>query len=101
MSCPIQKNCTFFNKQLHMLEERRKNIESRFCQSGYGQCARYKMYEYYKKPDLVPPDLMPNNYEKVEQIIRADKKMGWTPKLKPQAPESKYKSPDPNKGYMG
>ncbi|MBU1043495.1 MAG: hypothetical protein KJ915_03745 [Candidatus Omnitrophica bacterium] len=77
MSCPIKETCTFSNKQLHMLQERRDNIEVRFCKSSYGQCARYKMYEYYKSPSKVPPDLMPNDYEKMEMIIRSDKKQKW------------------------
>lgn len=77
MACPIKDTCTFFSKQLHMIEERRNNIETRFCQSSYGQCARYKMYEYYKSPGKVPSDLMPNDYERIEMIIRADKKKPW------------------------
>jgi len=60
-----------------MLEERRHNIETRFCKSGYNQCARYKMYEFYKSPSKVPHDLMPNDYERLEIIIRADKKKKW------------------------
>ena len=76
MACPIKDTCTFFNGQIHMLEERKKTIKTRFCLSSYSQCARFKMYEYFKSPSKVPPDLYPNNYERVDELIRADKKHG-------------------------
>ena len=74
MACPIKDTCTFYNNQIHMLEERKKTIKTRFCLSSYAQCARFKIYEYFKSAQKVPPDLRPNDYERMEELIKTDKK---------------------------
>jgi hypothetical protein len=71
MACPIKDTCTFFSNQIRMSEERKKIIQIGFCLSSYSQCARYRVYEYFKSTHKVPADLYPNNFEQANELIQA------------------------------
>ncbi|RPJ50323.1 MAG: hypothetical protein EHM23_35430 [Acidobacteria bacterium] len=66
--CECVSTCDFFNEQMKGLEAIKEMMKRRYCLGDNSDCARHMVFQELGK-GRVPPDLIPNQTEKVRNII--------------------------------
>lgn len=65
--CDKQAFCPFYNDTLPYMPVMSGIFKRRYCKSDYIDCARY-MVSIAKGREAVPPDLLPHQLERVQQL---------------------------------
>lgn len=68
--CELIQGCIFFNNKMQGMPATAELLKKRYCQNAFATCARYMVFKALGRPK-VPPDLFPQQAEKVEEIIKA------------------------------
>lgn len=64
--CPYAGECAFFNDRLADMPAVAESQKRRYCRADYESCARYRVR---KETGVSPPDLWPDEAERVEEFV--------------------------------
>lgn len=70
--CELIQGCIFFNNKMQNMPATAELVKNKFCRGDFETCARYQVFKVLGRP-RVPPDLYPQQSEKVQEIIKAGK----------------------------
>ncbi len=70
--CELIERCPFFSGKMVKTASAEKLFDSFYCRSDNSNCARYMVFKALG-PGKVPPDLYPNQVERVPEIVDSDK----------------------------
>jgi hypothetical protein len=73
--CECLPTCVFFNDQMKGLEAVKEMMKRRYCLEDNSDCARYIVFKELGKGQ-VPPDLIPNQTDRVSKIISGGRVSG-------------------------
>jgi hypothetical protein len=66
--CILLKDCLFFNEKMRGMPTTTDIYKQNYCRGDNNTCARYRVYLSLGR-DKVPPDLFPNQVERVLRYI--------------------------------
>ena len=69
--CERLSKCPFFNQILSCLPTTAKQLIEKYCRSDKFSCARYQVASKGITP---PPDLYPNEHDRLPGILREDRR---------------------------
>jgi hypothetical protein len=68
--CELIEKCMFFNDTMANMPGTAASFKRQYCREDSSSCARYRAFKALGR-EKVPPDLFPNQVDKVDQIIAA------------------------------
>ena len=74
-TCPVLKQCRFFNDIIEDVPSISETLKNEYCLGDNSQCARYLIFLAIGKEHL-PDDVFPHEVDKAEKIIRHFKLYG-------------------------
>ena len=67
--CELIQGCLFFNNKMKDMPATAEILKDRYCKSDFMACARHRVFKALGR-SKVPPDLYPQQSEKVDEIIK-------------------------------
>ena len=68
--CELTQGCIFFNNKMKDMPATAELLKAKYCKGAFADCARYRVFKALGRPK-VPPELYPQQSEKVDEIIKA------------------------------